>query len=81
MRYGELNVVISPYFLFEIVNHRADSGLSNSIAKVTISINKATIFSIVISPGIRTVSSQQPQTAEYNKFVSNIIYLLVTPVT
>ncbi len=43
MKYGELNVVISPAFLFRIGNNRADSALSNLIAKVAISINKATI--------------------------------------
>ena len=65
-----MNVVISPAFLFGIGNNRADSGLSNLIAKVAISINKAAIASIVISPGIGTVSSPKPQTAEYNnKFV------------
>ncbi|MEH2399185.1 hypothetical protein [Nostoc sp.] len=43
MKYGELNVVISPAFLFIIGNDQADSGLFNLIAEVAISINKAAI--------------------------------------
>ncbi len=60
-----MNVVSSPAFLFGIGNNLAESGLSNLMAKVAISINNA-IFSIVILPGIGTVSSPQPQTVEYN---------------
>ena len=58
-----MNVVISPAFLFVIGNNRPDSGLSNLIAKVAISIHKATIFSIVkiLLALLVSLTSQKPE--------------------
>jgi hypothetical protein len=44
MRYGELNVVIFPIFLFGIGNNWADSGLSSLMAKVATLVNKFVIW-------------------------------------